>query len=56
MLFDISRVSKKGSEAADWDRNTWPELQNLAKDHPEAGVHFQSMQSFSVLQTDRNRQ
>lgn len=36
-----SRVSQEGTEAAEWDRNTWPELRNLAENHPEAGVHFQ---------------
>ena len=36
-----SRVSQEGTEAAEWDRNTWPELRDLAEKHPEAGVHFQ---------------
>lgn len=35
------RISEAGTEAAGWDKNTWPELENLAKNHPEAGVHFQ---------------
>ncbi|KAI4121378.1 MAG: hypothetical protein LQ347_006880, partial [Umbilicaria vellea] len=34
-------VSEKGSKAAEWDRNTWPELEDLARNRPEAGVHFQ---------------
>ncbi|MCJ1394567.1 hypothetical protein MMC18_007446 [Xylographa bjoerkii] len=34
-------VSAAGSAAADHDRNTWPELARLARDCPEAGVHFQ---------------
>ena len=34
-------VSEEGSLAAEWDRNTWPELERLARDHPEAGIHFQ---------------
>lgn len=25
-----------------WENNTWPELARLAKDVPEAGIHFQS--------------
>lgn len=25
-----------------WESNTWPELARLAKDVPEAGIHFQS--------------
>jgi hypothetical protein len=36
------RVSRKGSRAAEWDRNTWPALEHLARNHPAAGVHFQS--------------
>ncbi|KAL9612309.1 MAG: hypothetical protein Q9167_003088 [Letrouitia subvulpina] len=39
---DPSRsISEAGSEAAEWDKNTWPELEKLARSHPEAGVHFQ---------------
>ncbi|KAI4272835.1 MAG: hypothetical protein LQ337_005024 [Flavoplaca oasis] len=34
-------ISEAGTEAAEWDQNTWPELEDLAKHHPEAGVHFQ---------------
>ncbi|KAL8692111.1 MAG: hypothetical protein Q9218_002807 [Villophora microphyllina] len=34
-------ISEAGTEAAEWDKNTWPELETLARDHPEAGVHFQ---------------
>ncbi|SLM39478.1 d-amino-acid oxidase [Lasallia pustulata] len=34
-------VSAKGSKDAEWDRNTWPVLEDLAKNHPEAGIHFQ---------------
>jgi hypothetical protein len=32
------------SDAANskYERNTWPELARLAKDVPEAGIHFQS--------------
>jgi len=26
------------------DRNTWPELERLAREVPEAGVHFQGEQ------------
>ncbi|KAL9114822.1 MAG: hypothetical protein Q9187_007395, partial [Circinaria calcarea] len=35
-------VSNKGTQAAEWDKDTWPELEKLAKHHPEAGVHFQN--------------
>lgn len=38
--FDI-RVSVSGTEAAEWDKNTWGPLAELARDRPEAGVHFQ---------------
>ncbi|RMZ85836.1 hypothetical protein DV737_g428, partial [Chaetothyriales sp. CBS 132003] len=34
-------VSKRGTEAAQWDRDTWAPLADLAKNHPDAGVHFQ---------------
>ncbi|KAI9754170.1 MAG: translation initiation factor eIF-2B subunit alpha [Chaenotheca gracillima] len=34
-------VSITGTEAAEWDKNTWPELNRLAADVPEAGVHYQ---------------
>lgn len=35
------RVSTKGTRAAEWDRDTWPELEKLARVHPESGVQFQ---------------
>ncbi|KAL1311764.1 hypothetical protein AAFC00_001851 [Neodothiora populina] len=34
-------VGKEGSPSAEYERNTWPELARLAKELPEAGVHFQ---------------
>lgn len=40
-------TSEKGTAAAEWDRNTWSALQDLAKNHPEAGVHFQGMERSS---------
>lgn len=36
-------VSTRGTEAAEWDRNTWAPLEDLARNHPEAGVHFQGI-------------
>lgn len=36
----LCRVAS-GSESR-WEKNTWPELARLAKDVPEAGIHFQS--------------
>ncbi|KAI9836602.1 MAG: hypothetical protein M1819_001234 [Sarea resinae] len=35
-------VSLSGTDASEWDKNTWPELARLAKDVPEAGIHFQN--------------
>ena len=39
--FTRGRISAEGTAAADWDKNTWPELKRLAESHPEAGIHFQ---------------
>lgn len=36
-------VSLAGTQAAKWDKDTWEPLADLAKNHPEAGVHFQGM-------------
>lgn len=36
-----SSVSVRGTQAAEWDKNTWAPLEDLARNHPEAGVHFQ---------------
>ena len=36
-------VSVKGTQASGWDKNTWGPLEDLARNHPEAGVHFQRM-------------
>lgn len=30
-----------------WEKNTWPELSRLAKDVPEAGIHFQNTVVFN---------
>lgn len=34
-------VSNRGTKAEKWDRDTWAPLNDLAANHPEAGVHFQ---------------
>ncbi|PKY08742.1 D-amino-acid oxidase [Aspergillus campestris IBT 28561] len=34
-------VSVRGTEAAKWDKDTWGPLEDLAQNHPDAGVHFQ---------------
>ena len=45
-------VSIRGTAAAEWDKNTWGPLEDLAQNHPEAGVHFQGTQiSPSPFQT-----
>lgn len=37
----IYRVGKLGSPQGEWERATWPYLAELAKNHPDAGIHFQ---------------
>lgn len=34
-------VGAPGSPHARWEANTWPVFQELAKNHPDAGIHFQ---------------
>lgn len=41
-------MSGKGTAAAEWERNTWPVLAALAKNHPEAGIHFQGEWTFNL--------
>ena len=43
LKFDYCSVSVRGSQAAEWDKKTWAPLENLAQNHPEAGVHFQGL-------------
>ncbi|KAH6885177.1 D-amino-acid oxidase [Thelonectria olida] len=40
-------VSVRGTTAADWDKNTWAPLADLAQNHPEAGVHFQECEIYN---------
>ncbi|KAF2435837.1 D-amino-acid oxidase [Tothia fuscella] len=40
-------VSIRGTRAAEWDRNTWGPLQDLAANYPEAGIHFQECEIHS---------
>ncbi len=35
---EVDKVAKK---AAEFEQSTWPELERLARDIPEAGLHFQ---------------
>ncbi|PYI01894.1 FAD dependent oxidoreductase [Aspergillus sclerotiicarbonarius CBS 121057] len=37
----LQGVGKAGSDHERWERNTWPALRELTKNHPEAGIHFQ---------------
>ncbi|GAD94097.1 D-amino-acid oxidase [Paecilomyces variotii No. 5] len=34
-------VGAQGSAHAEYEKKTWPVLQDLVKNHPEAGIHFQ---------------
>lgn len=36
-------MTVSGERANTWERNTWPVLQGLARDRPEAGIHFQQV-------------
>ena len=42
-LISLKSVAMEGTEFASYERNTWPELERLARDVPEAGIHFQGM-------------
>lgn len=35
-----------GERANLWEKNTWPILENLARFHPESGIHFQQLKLF----------
>lgn len=35
------RTSEVDSDITTWERDTWPELEKLARLYPEAGIHFQ---------------
>ena len=39
----------KDTAAAEWDKNTWPELERLARECPEAGIHFQKTETYNRL-------
>ena len=42
-MSEQTRFGKKGSDHAEYERATWPALQDLAENRPESGVHFQGM-------------
>lgn len=35
-------MSTPGTDFNRYERDTWPQLERLARDVPEAGIHFQS--------------
>lgn len=39
----IHRVGQENSKIGQWEKATWPHLQELARNCPEAGIHFQGM-------------
>lgn len=40
---DVSRVGQENSKVGQWEKATWPHLQELAQNCPEAGIHFQGI-------------
>lgn len=40
-------VSLRDTPAAQWDRDTFPYLVDLARNHPESGIHFQKTKIFN---------
>lgn len=38
-------MSRRETAAEGYEKNTWPVLENLARNQVEAGVHFQCMVS-----------
>ncbi|KAK2806461.1 hypothetical protein FQN50_005879 [Emmonsiellopsis sp. PD_5] len=41
LLFLSNRVGQPGTPHAKWETDTWTVLEDLAKNHPKAGIHFQ---------------
>lgn len=41
LILLVHRVSAEGSAGARRETNTWPVLEELARNHPEVGIHFQ---------------
>jgi len=35
------RQAVEGTKAAQWEKETWFRLESLARNNPEAGIHFQ---------------
>lgn len=36
-------VGARGTKPAEYEKDTWAPLEDLARNHPEAGVHFQGI-------------
>lgn len=45
-MHDSYRTSAADSDITAWERDTWPELEKLARNFPEAGIHFQGSFGF----------
>lgn len=41
LIIVMLSMSTRGTKAADWDKDTWAALEDLARNHPDAGIHFQ---------------
>jgi hypothetical protein len=46
LLTFLPRVSREGSEEAQWDVEAWHELTKLAKEEPKAGVWIQDKTTY----------
>ncbi|KAK4944767.1 D-amino acid oxidase [Elasticomyces elasticus] len=46
-------VSLRDTKAAEWDRDTWYALEDLARNRPESGIHFQECE---ILSRDKDSQ
>lgn len=44
---DIYRFGKAGSQAAQYEKDTWPYLREITEKYPEAGIHFRGVSSKS---------
>ena len=53
-MFWVS-VGRPGTLAAQYERDTWKPLEELARNHPEAGVHFQGESLARDSTVDRTR-
>jgi D-amino-acid oxidase len=40
-------VGKPGSNLREFERKTWPELERICRDVPEAGIHFQETVTYA---------